>query len=146
MSIEIKDCDGGIGNIIESRGIVTDQDLIDSLKRHLTRDKEKFKKYKYILIDYTALTKVNITNETVDFIAGLCADTSRVNPDSIVAMVTYISIGANIDLINRISKMQELFIYRSCWKTMLFRTKPQAVRWIKDKVKEKFGIDDLTFG
>ena len=43
MPIEIQDCDDGIGNIIESRGMVTDQELIDSLKRHLTQDKKKFK-------------------------------------------------------------------------------------------------------
>ena len=146
MPIEIQDCDGGIGNIIESRGVVTDQELIDSLKRHLTQDKEKFKKYKYILIDHTVLTKMNITNETVEFIAELIADTSRVNPDSIVAMVAYVTYGANIDLLNRISRLHELFIYRSCWETRLFRTKPQAVRWIKEKVRDKFGIDDLTFG
>ena len=145
MPIEIQDCDDGIGNIIESRGMVTDQELIDSLKRHLTQDKKKFKKYKYILFDHTTLTKMDITNETVEFIAGLCADASRVNPDSIVAMVTNVTIGANIDLINRISRMHELFVYRSCWKTMLFRTKPQAVRWIKEKVRDKFGIDNLTF-
>ena len=145
MPIEIIDCDGGTGNIIVSRGMVTDQDLIDSLKRHLTHDKEKFKKCKYILIDHTALTKMDITNETVEFIAGLCADTSRVNPDSIVAMVTNVTIGANIELINRISRMYELFIYRSCWETMVFRTKNEAVRWIREKVRDKFGINDLTF-
>lgn len=145
MPIEIKDCDGGIGNIIESREVVTDQELIDSLKRHLTHDKEKFKKYKYILYDHTALTKMDITNETVEFIAELIAETSRVNPDSIVAMVTNVTIGASIDLINRISRLHELFIYRSFWETMLFRTKPQAVRWIREKVRDKFGIDDLTF-
>jgi len=145
MPIEIMDCDDGIGNIIVTRGMVTDQELIDSLERHLTHDKEKFKKYKYILFDHTELTKMDITNETVGFIAGLCADTSGINPDSIVAMVTNVTIGAGIDLINRISRMHELFVYRSCWKTMLFRTKPQAVRWIKEKVKDKFGIDDLTF-
>ena len=145
MPVEIKDCDGGIGNIIESRGRVTDQELIDSLERHLTRNKEKFKKYKYILIDHTELTKVNITDETVDYISGLFADASSVNPDSIAAMVTYVPIGANKDLIDRISKLHELFIYRSCWETLFFRTKPQAVRWIKEKVKEKSGIDDLTF-
>jgi len=146
MPIEIQDCDGGLGNIIISRGMVTDQELINSLKRHLTYDKEKFKKYKYILFDHTALTKVAITNETVEFIAGLCADTSRVNPDTIVAMVANVSIGADIDLVNRISRMFELFVYRSCWKTMVFRTNNEAVRWIREKVRDKFGIDDLTFG
>ena len=60
MPIEIQDCDGGIGNIIESRGVVTDQELIDSLKKHLTHDKEKFKKYKYIIFDHTVLTKLDI--------------------------------------------------------------------------------------
>jgi hypothetical protein len=145
MPIEIIDCDDGIGNIIVTRGMVTDQELIDSLERHLTHDKEKFKKYKYILIDHTALTKVDITNETVEFIAGLYADTSRVNPDSIVAMVTYVTYGASIDLINRISRMHELFVYRSCWETLVFRTKGEAVRWIRGKVRDKFGIDDLTF-
>ncbi|MCG2778170.1 MAG: hypothetical protein L6406_21060 [Desulfobacterales bacterium] len=145
MPIEIIDCDDGIGNIIVTRGMVTDQELIDSLERHLTHDKEKFKKYKYILIDHTALTKVDITNETVEFIAGLYADTSRVNPDSIVAMVTYVTYGASIDLINRISRMHELFVYRSCWETLVFRTKGEAVRWIREKARDKFGIDDLTF-
>ena len=54
MPIEIIDCDNGIGNIIVTRGMVTDQELIDSLERHLKHDKEKFKKYKYILFNHTA--------------------------------------------------------------------------------------------
>ena len=100
MPIEIIDCDDGIGNIIVTRGMVTDQELIDSLKRHLTHDKEKFKKYKYILFDHTALTKMEITNETVGLIANLWANTSRVNPDPIVALVIYVTYGASIDHLN----------------------------------------------
>ena len=145
MPIEIQDCDGGIGNIIESRGMVTDQELIDSLRRHLTQDQEKFKKYKFILFDHTALTKMDITHETVELIAGLWADTSKVNPDSLVAMVAYVTDGANIDLLSSISRLHELFFYQPCWETRLFRTKPQAVRWIREKVRDKFGIDDLLF-
>ena len=124
---------------------MTGQDLIDAFERHLASDQKKFKQYKYILIDHFALTKVDITDETIDKISGLFADASRVNPDSIVAMVTYVSYGANIEIANRISKLHELFSNRSCWETLLFRTKPQAVRWIKGKVKERFGIEDLTF-
>ncbi len=145
MPIEIQDCDGGIGNIIISRGVVTDQELVDTLNEHLTHNKEKLKRYKYILFDHTALTKLDITKETVEFIAGLWEDISRANPDPITAMIANVSIGANIDLINRISRMHELFIHRSCWETMVFRTKIEAVRWIKEKVREKFGINNLTF-
>ena len=145
MPIEIQDCDGAAGNIIESRGLVTDQELIDSLRSHLTQDQEKFKNYKYILFDHSALTKLDITNKTVELIAGLWADTSKVNPDPIVAMVAYAAYSASIDLLNIISRLHELFIYQSCWETRLFRTRPQAVRWIREEVKNKFGIDDLSF-
>ncbi len=146
MPIQIKDCDGGVGVIIETRGRVTGRELIDAFNNHLTPDEEKFKQYKYILIDHFELTKVDINDETVEMISALFAEPSRVNPDSVVAMVTYVSYGANIEIADRISKLHEVFSNRSCWDTLLFRTKPQAVRWIRGKVREKFGIDDLTFG
>ncbi len=146
MPIEIKDCDGGIGNIIDMFGLVTDQELMDAFKAHLTQDKEKFKRYQYILFDNTGLTKMDITDKTVEFIAGIGADASEVNPDLIAAMVANVSIGANIDLVKRVSRIHELFIYRSCWKTMIFRTRMEAVRWIKKKLREKYGVHDLTFG
>ena len=144
MPIAMRDCDGGIGNIIESRGRVTDRELIDSLQEHLTRDREKLKIFKFILFDHSALTKMEITDETVETIAGLWADASRVNPETIVAMVAYAAYGASIDLLNIISRLHELFFHQSCWETRMFRTKPQAVRWIREEVKKKFGIDDLS--
>lgn len=145
MPIEIKDSDGGIGYIIAIQGLITDQELIDAFKEHLTQDIEKFKKYKYILFDHTGLTKMDITDETVEFTSEIVTDASKVNPDLIAAMVANVSIGADIDHISRVSRMHELFIYRSRWKTMIFRTRIEAVRWIKKKVREKYGIDDLAF-
>lgn len=145
MPIEIQDCDGGIGNIILSRGMVTDQELIESLKNHLSQDKDKFKKCKYILIDNTELTKVAFTDETVEFIAGQLADDARVNPDTVVAMVVYVAMAANTDLIDGISRMREIFINQPCWENVIIRTRNEAVRWIRLKVKDKFGIDNLTF-
>jgi hypothetical protein len=53
MPIEIQTCDGDIGNVIASRGMVKDQELINSLGKHLKPDNEKFKNYKYILFDHT---------------------------------------------------------------------------------------------
>ena len=145
MPINIKKCDGDIGIIIESRDRVTDQELIDSLEKLLTHEKEKFKACKYILIDHSSLTSLKITDETVDYISGLVKGASSFNPDAILAMVVYVSYGANIDLIDRMSQMRELFMNRSCWESLQFKTRPYAVRWIKEKVNDKFGIDDLTF-
>ena len=145
MPVEIKDCDRGSGVIIETRGRMIDQELIDAFDDLLTPDEERLKQYKYILIDHTALTKVDITDETVETISELFANTARVNPDSVVAMVTYVSYGAGIETVDRISRISEVFRNRSCWDTLLFRTRPQAVRWIKGKVKERFGIEGLSF-
>ena len=67
------------------------------------------------------------------------------HPDAILAMVAYVSYGANIDCIDTISQMRELFMNRSCWETLQFRTRPEAVRWLKGKLNDNFGIGDLTF-
>ena len=78
MPINIKECDAGIGILIESRDRVTDEELIDSLEKSLTHDREKFKTYRYIIVDHTSLTSLDLTNETVDYISGLFAGASRV--------------------------------------------------------------------
>ena len=145
MPIEIKKCDRGIGMIIESRGRVTDEEIIDSLGSFLTDDREKFETCKYILMDHSALSKADVSDDTVAYISGLLADISSAHPDCIVAMVAYVSYGAGVDTVGRISRMRELFIDRSRWEALLFRTRPQAARWIKGKVKEYFGIEGLTF-
>lgn len=145
MPIETKDCDRGSGSIIVIREVVTDQELMETFKAHLTQDEGKFKKYKYILFDHTSLTKMDITHETVECIAGMVADTSKINPDPIVAVVANVSIGANLDHIAMLSKIHALFVHRSYWETMVFRTRIEAVRWIRKQLKEKFGINDLTF-
>ena len=145
MPIEIQDCDGGRGNLIVSRGVVTDQELIEFWETHLTHDKERFNKYKYIILDHTELAKMDISDATVEVVAGLFADTASANPDPVVAVIAYATDGANLDLLKRIERLHGVFIYRSSWETRLFRTKPQAVRWIRERAKEKFGIDDLTF-
>ena len=139
MPLEIKDCDGGLGNIIEGRGFVRDQEIIDFFKGHLTQDKEKFIKYRYSLADYTAATKTDVSNESVNFIAELCVEASKVNPDPIVA------VAANNDLFYGLARMYEALIYRTEWETMVFRSRKEAVEWIKKKAKDKFDIDDLTF-
>ena len=68
MTIEIKDLDGGIGNAIIASGIVTGQDYVETHKRHLTQNKEKFKKYRYSLNDWTEVTQVDVSNEDIKFV------------------------------------------------------------------------------
>ena len=55
MPVETLECDGGRSNLIVSRGVVSDQELGEFWKSHLTHDKERFKNYKYIILDHTEL-------------------------------------------------------------------------------------------
>ena len=62
MTIEIKDLDGGLGTTITGRGVITGQEYVEVHTSHLTQDKEKFKKYRYSLSDWTEVTQVDISN------------------------------------------------------------------------------------
>ena len=139
MSINIRDVDGGLGNIITGRGIIIDEEYVDSLKKHLTQDEDKFKKYRYSLSDYTATTEIDIATESVDLIAHYCRKASVVNPEAVVAIV------ADEDLIYGLARMWEILIDETDWDTMVFRKREDAEAWIRERVKEKYEINDLTF-
>ena len=139
MPIEIKDCDAGIGVIILAQGILTAQEVITHHKRHLTQDKEKFSKYRYSLSDLTAVTQTDVTNDTVKLLADMCIEASKMNPHPIVA------IAASDDLVYGFSRMIDALMYETRWETNVFRSKTEAKEWIKEKVSDKFGINNLTF-
>jgi len=65
---------------------------------------------------------------------------SKVNADPIVAIVS------KKDHIYGLSRMYESLIYMTNWKIMVFRSKTEAVEWIREKVRKRFGIGNLTFG
>jgi hypothetical protein len=41
--------------------------------------------------------------------------------------------------------MWEILSEGSDWEVMVFRSRPKVVGWIKERVKEKYGIENLTF-
>lgn len=139
MPIEIKDIHGGQGAIITGREIVTENKFINAFKQHLAQDEDKFKKYRYSLSDYSAVTKVDVSTEAIRFISELCEIASEINPDVVVAIV------ADLDIIYGLSRMWEMWTGSIKWETMVFRSREDAEVWIRGRVK-KYGIDDLTFG
>jgi len=141
MPIETGIRDNGIGGLIDCRGTVGDAELIDALRWYFTRN-EKLKQSAYLLLDFSAVTRMNLKDETIDTIAALCAAAERINPDLLVAVVAYFSMTADIDFINRITGLYELFQHRTGWESLVFRTRPEARRWLRKRAAEKFGISD----
>lgn len=141
MPIEAKIGDNGRGAIMDCRGTLGDDELIDALHRQFHRP-EEFKQLTYLILDFSAVTRMNLEDKTADAIAKLCAAAERVNPHLLVAVVAYFSMTADIDLINRLKGLYKVFQHRSGWEGLVFRTRPEARRWLRKRSDEKFGISD----
>ena len=87
-----------------------------------------------------ATTKFELSTQKVELIAEYCKSSSIVNQGAIVALV------ASQDLIYGLSRMWQVLSEGTNWETMVFRNREDAEAWIKERVKEKYGIDVLTFG
>ena len=110
------------------------------LKKHLTQDKEKFRKFRYSLSDLTAVSKVEVPTKAIELIAEFCRSAAIVNPKAVVAAV------ADQDLIYGLARMLEILRDETDWENEVFRNREDAEAWIRERVKEKYGIDNLTFG
>ena len=139
MTIEIKDVDGGLGNILLFSGIVEEEEFLNVVTKHLTQDTEKFKQYRYSLSDLMAVTAINISTDAIELIANLSKKAAIVNPKAVVA------IAASQDFAYGLARMMEILRDESDWEEMVFRNREDAEAWIKKRVKEKYGIEDLTF-
>ena len=51
---------------------------------------------------------------------------------------------ANRDLTYGLARMTEMLIDVTGWESKVFRNREDAEAWIKERVKEKYGILDLT--
>lgn len=139
MPVEIMDSDGGLGNIILCRGELTEEEFVLALKKHLTKDRVKFSKYRYSLCDYTQLQDIELAARNIDMLADFCRNASVINPRAIVAIV------ATQDFIYGLARMWEGITDDTNWETMVFRNREDAELWLGKKAKEKYGIEALTF-
>lgn len=139
MPIEMKDVQDGLGVVITGWGILTEEEFIDAFKKHLTQDKDKFRKYRYSLADYVALTEVAISNKALDLLADMCVRAAEINSEVVVATA------ADQDFPFGLSRMAHSLQFATGWKHHTFRNRQDAENWIKERVKEKFGLEDITF-
>jgi hypothetical protein len=138
MSIEIRNLDGGVGNLIFGSGVINDADYLQALRNHLRQDETTFSEYRYSLADWTQVKEVNVSPEAIRTVAELCKQASSVNSDVVVAVV------AKSDLIFGLSRMSQALMVRTGWEHEVFRNKEDAEAWIKRRLLDRHGINDLT--
>ncbi len=141
MPIKIKYLDNGLGFIFIGEGLITGDDIINSNKI-IFSSKERMKKYKYALIDYSNITHFKVSTPEIEIIVSQDKKASKYIPDGVLAVT------AKKDLEFGLARMWEMIVENSGvqWEMMVFRSRPDAEAWIKEKVRKNYGIDDLTFG
>ena len=139
MPMEITDLDGGRGNLISGTGVVTEEEYVETFKRHLSQNLDKFKRYRYSICDYTNVTDTNVSTAAITLISNLCEKAAAVNPAAVVAVV------ASQDWIYGLARMGQSLMYGVGWEQMAFRCRVDAEVWVKERVQEKYGITDLSF-
>ena len=139
MPITITNTDGGLGYVFTGTGTLTDAEFLSALGKHLGQDAETFQIHRYALLDWTGVTGVGVSPSGVKQVASLCLDASRINPDIIVAEV------ADKDLAFGMVRMAQALRDRSSWENMAFRDRKAAEEWLRERVRERFGISELTF-
>ena len=141
MPIEIKYLDDGIGILFIGKGTVTGEDIINA-NRQIFSSEEKMLKNKYGLIDYSDIVQFEVSNPEIEIIASQDLEVSKYISSGVVAVV------AKKDYVFGINRMWETIaeITGIQWETMVFKAREDAEAWINERVKEKYGIDGLSFG
>jgi len=140
MPIEIKDVENGLGNLIIVNGVVTEIEFVEALQRHLTQNPEKFRRYRFSLTDLSEVTELNLSKAVIEEHSRACIRSAEVNPDAVVAVV------APQDLQFGLSRMWEILSNEISWEICIFRRNEEARTWVRERVKEKWEITDLTMG
>jgi len=139
VPVEVRDVNGGQGVVITGTGVITEADYIEAMIPHLTQDEDKFSQYRYSLSDYTGATQVDVPNHAVERVAQYCEYAARGNPLPVVATV------AGSGLPFGLTRMWEILVDTLPWETMSFTDRDDAEAWLRMRVKQKFGLDDISF-
>jgi len=135
MPIDIELLQGGLGLHLVCRGVLTGEDLIGVMQRLLVVP-EQMRRARYALFDTAAADRINISQADLETAADLDKRLA-----AMTAARAVIAIAAPRDLGFGLARMWEVFAEETGWETMTFRSRADAESWVRQKVKENFGID-----
>ena len=140
MPIDIIDVDQGLGNIILLSGVITESEFAEKMQTHLSQDQEKFRQYRYSLVDLSGITEIHLSTTFIKQHAHACIMAAKVNPDAIVAVV------APNDFSYGLSRMWEMLADEASWELCVFRYVRKATIWIKERTTKKWNLKNITIG
>ena len=131
MPVEITDYDDGRGVVIYGSGVIGDQDR-DKMFTHFAQGAEKLRRYLWTLSDFGDATGSEISPGTFRTVAAMSLDATSLGAQSVVAFV------GTSDVVYGLSKVFEGMIAQTERAMEVFRTRAEAVAWIRSVVGDEY--------
>jgi hypothetical protein len=135
MPVELVSLHGGTGVLFACSGVVTARDLMNANERLLAAA-DQSARYKFGLVDLLGADSLDLSIDEIRLIA---------EQDTLIAAIapkgTIVAVVAGKDLAFGLARMWEAFAGDTQWETKTFRSRSHAESWIRDRVKDKFGLD-----
>ena len=139
MPIEIRDLDDGLGVLIKGTGYLTGKEYHSAVLEHLAKPHERLEKYLYTISDYTEVEKFDINLSYIREIAYECINISKINKHVILAFATHdVILYGILNFFVGLAKLTR-------WNMTVFKNRADMDKWLRIKLKEKFGQDDFKF-
>jgi hypothetical protein len=134
MPIEMSYLDNGTGVLHVGRGVLSGKDILDAKSATFASD-DKTRRYRYGLIDYSAVDNVLISSHELETVAAYDRKAATIAPGIPVAIV------GGKDFVFGLARMWEAFMHGAGWETHVFRTREEAEAWIRERIRGKHGVD-----
>ena len=126
MPIEIQYTEDKIGVVFCAVGRVTGEEIIAAQKT--IHDSEGFVDLRYWIVDRSRCTEYTVSTDEVSQIADMDNNAAKRNPHLLMALVS------ESDLQFGVSRMYEAQIDANGFKTMSFRDRASAEKWIENEL------------
>ena len=132
MPVDIVYLDDGYGIELIGKGVVTGEEI--QACNRVIYSGDTLVRQRYQLINLTDVEAFVVSNADVTDLANQDIEASKTNPDIIIAVV------AKDKLAFGLARMWEAHADKATFETMVFRERPEALAWIKQKLDEPKGV------
>lgn len=123
--------DGGV--LTKYYGVVTDSDIINSMKERFSSD-DKVSSYRYAMTDCSDVEKFEVSPEVMKESAETSKKVSIINKNIVVVAIM------PTDLEFGMGRIWQAYSYQTGWNTKIVRTRKEAEDWLRNKLDR-----NLTF-
>lgn len=127
--------DGGV--LTNYYGIVTDSDIINSMKERFSSD-DRISSYRYAITDCSDVERFDVSPEAMKESAEVSKKVSLINKNIVVVAIM------PTDLEFGMGRMWQAYSYETGWKAEIVRTKDEADIWLKENLNSYWKSDINT--